>query len=220
MQQGRRSVLGCGELQPGRFLDGRRPECPRSRSKRDKAIITRSAEFNQVLLKEKTVTISFRISESAFKAIQDDAKRNNTSLNTLANQLFTAYADYDRYLQKFHMIKLSTPTLKRILNASTQEAIQEAGRNAGSNLPESFILAKMGVIDLTNAVEYLRLMGAYASLFDYTEVTPPGKHSITLTHDLGPNGSVFLASYAEALFKAAGKSVKVSQYYNGITIEL
>lgn len=170
--------------------------------------------------REKTVTISFRISESAFKALQDDAKKNNTSVNTLANQLFTTYSDYDRFLQKFHMVKMSTPTLKRILNASTEEAIKEAGRAAGSNVPESFILAKMGLIDLANAVEYLRLMGAYASLFDYTEIMPPGRHSITLTHDLGQNGSLFLSSYVDALFKSAGKSVKVAQYENGITIDL
>lgn len=166
------------------------------------------------------MTISFRISESAFKALQEDAKKNNISLNTLANQLFMTFAEYDRFLQKFHMIKLSSPTFKRILNAATKEAIVEAGRSAGASVPESFILAKMGQIDTTNAVEYLRLMGAYANLFDYSQVAPTGRNSITLTHDLGLNGSLFLTSYVESLFKSAGKSVKVSQYENGITIEV
>ena len=171
-------------------------------------------------LREKSVTISFRISESAFKALQNDAKKNNTSLNTFANQLFMAYADYDRFLQKFRMVKLSTPTFKRILNAASKEAIVEAGRSAGSSVPESFILARMGEINAASAVEYLRLMGAYANLFDYSEITSSGKSSVTLTHDLGENGSLFLASYVEALFKGAGKNVKVSQYDNGITVDL
>ena len=171
-------------------------------------------------LREKTVTISFRIGETAFKALQDEAKKNNISLNTLANQLFTAYADYDRFLQKFHMIKLSSPTFKRILNAASKEAITEVGRSAGASVPESFILAKMGEINQGNAVEYLRLMGTYANPFDYSQVALTGKGSITLTHDLGINGSLFLASYVESLFKNAGKSAKISQYENGITIEL
>ena len=166
------------------------------------------------------MTISFRISESAFKALQSDAKKNNTSLNTLANQLFMAYADYDRFLQRFRMVKLSSPTFKRILNAATKEAIVEAGRSAGSSVPESFIRARMGEVDAANAVEYVRLMGAYANLFDYSEVTALGKSSMTLTHDLGGNGSLFLASYMEALFESAGKNVKVAQYENGITIDL
>ncbi len=130
------------------------------------------------------------------------------------------YADYDRFLQKFHMIKISGPTFKRILNAATKEAIVEAGKNAGASVPQSFILAKMGEIDATSAVEYLRLMGAYANLFDYSQVAPTGRNSITLTHDLGLNGSLFLTSYVESLFKSAGKIVKISQYENGITVEL
>ena len=171
-------------------------------------------------MKEKTVTISFRISESAFKALQSDAKKNNISLNTVANQIFTTYSEYDRFLQKFHMIKVSTPTFKHILNAATKEAIVEAGKAAGSSVPESFILAKIGEINTTRAVDYLRLMGTYANMFDYSEITGPGKNSVTLTHDLGANGSLFLANYAETLFKFAGKNVKISQYENGITIEL
>jgi hypothetical protein len=171
-------------------------------------------------VKEKSVTISFRISESAFKALQNDAKKNNTSLNTLANQLFMAYADYDRFLGKFHMVKISVPTFRRILYAATKDAIVEAGRSAGSSVPESFIRAKMGELNSANAVEYLRLMGAYANLFDYSEITAAGKSSVTLTHDLGENGSLFLASYIDALFRSAGKNVKVSQYENGITIDL
>jgi hypothetical protein len=171
-------------------------------------------------LKEKTTTISLRISEKAFKTLQDDAKKNNISLNTLANQLFTTYADYDRFLQKFHMIKVSSPTFKRILNAAEKDAIVEAGKNAGASVPESFILAKMGEINPTNAVEYLMLMGTYANMFDYSSVTNTGKNTMTLTHDLGPNGSLFLASYVESIFKAVGKNVKISQYAEGITVEL
>jgi hypothetical protein len=171
-------------------------------------------------LKEKTVTISFRISEKAFKALQEDAKKNNTSLNTLANQLFMTYAEHDRFLQKFHMIKISTPTFKRVLNASSVEAIAEAGKSAGSSVPQSFMLAKMGEISPATTVEYLTLMGTYTNLFDYTEISVAGKSSITLTHDLGANGSLFLASYVEAIFKQTGKSVKIAQFADGITIDI
>lgn len=171
-------------------------------------------------LREKTVTISFRISEKAFKALQDDAKKHNTSINTLANQIFAAYSEYDRYLQRFNMIKLSTPTFKRILSAATKEEIVEAGKSAGASVPESFMLSKMGEISSANAVEYLTLMGMYANLFDFSSTNAAGKTVITLSHDLGPNGSTFLASYVESIFKATGKSTKISQYADGITIEI
>lgn len=170
-------------------------------------------------MKEKTVTISFRINENALKALQQDAKKLNVSLNTLANQMFMAYTDYDRFLERFRMVKLSTPTLKRIINAATDEAIVEAGRSAGGSVPESFILAKSGELSVPNALSYLKLMGAHANLFDYSEVVHEGKNSVTLNHDLGPKGSLFLAQYVMAIFEAIDRVPKVHQLPDSITFE-
>ncbi|MGA2664618.1 MAG: hypothetical protein ABSF83_06725 [Nitrososphaerales archaeon] len=171
-------------------------------------------------MREKTVTISFRISETAFKALQEDARHHNVSINTLANQLFVSYADYDRYLSKFHMIKLSAPTFKRILNSSTEAAISDAATAAGASLPVSFILAQKGEYSLANAIDYLRTMGTHANLFDYTETTASGTTSITLTHDLGELGSVFLAKYVEAILKPLGANVKIARYPDAISIKI
>jgi histone H3/H4 len=171
-------------------------------------------------MKEKTVTISFRISETAFKALQEDSKRHNVSINTLANQLFITYAEYDRYLSKFRMVKLSAPTFKRILNASTDEAIVEAAKGAGTSVPVSFILAQKGEYTLANAVEYLRTMGTHANLFDFTESVGTGTNTITLTHDLGMHGSLFLANYVEALLKPLSPDIKILRYPDAVTIRL
>lgn len=171
-------------------------------------------------MREKTVTISFRISQSAFDALREDAKRHSTSLNTLANQLFMSYAEHDRFLQKFVMIKISAPTFKRVLNAAPRDEIVEAGRRAGGSIPEGFILAKMGEISTASAVQYLRLMGTYANLFDYSELGSQGKASLTLAHDLGPNGSAFLGSYVKSLFEQCGNNAKVTELENAVRIEL
>jgi histone H3/H4 len=171
-------------------------------------------------LKEKTVTISFRVSESALRALQEDSKKQNVSLNTLANQMFVTYADYDRFLQKFHMVKLSTPTLKRIMNAATDDAIIEAGRSAGSSLPQSFMLAKTGETSVANALEYLRSMGAHANLFDYSEVVHEGKTSVTLSHDLGNKGTLFLTHYVESIFENLDKKLKVRELSDAIAFDV
>ena len=171
-------------------------------------------------MKEKTVTISFRISEAAFKALQEDSKKHNVSINTLANQLFVTYAEYDRYLSKFRMIKLSAPTFKRILNASTDDAIVDAAKGAGASVPVSFILAQRGEYNLGNAIDYLRMMGAHANLFDFSESIGTGATTITLTHDLGLHGSLFLANYVEGLLRPLGPEFKIMKYADAVTIKL
>jgi hypothetical protein len=62
---------------------------------------------------EKTVTKSFRISESAFLAIEEEAKKRNISVNTLVNQLFLSYANFDRYLERHGFLKMSKVTFRR-----------------------------------------------------------------------------------------------------------
>ena len=59
--------------------------------------------------KEKSVTVSLRITDLAYKALQDESKKMNVSLNTLANQIFLSFATYDRYLSRFGMVKVADP---------------------------------------------------------------------------------------------------------------
>lgn len=169
--------------------------------------------------RDRTVTISFRISKAAFEALREDAKRHNTSINTLANQIFTAYAEHDRFLQKLRMVKLSTPTLKRILEADSVDALVDAGRKAGGSVPVTLILSKMGELNPATAIQSLKIMGTYGNLFDYSEIGVPERGSLTLAHDLGERGSAFLGAYVESLFQRAGGSVKVTSLENVVRVE-
>ncbi|MGP8068646.1 MAG: hypothetical protein ACLP5V_02015 [Candidatus Bathyarchaeia archaeon] len=63
-----------------------------------------------VIEKEKTVTSSFRIRESAFKALEEDTARKFVSVNTTVNRLFPTYANLDRFFDRikgFRKISLS-----------------------------------------------------------------------------------------------------------------
>jgi len=42
---------------------------------------------------------SLRISESDFLALEEEAKKRSISLNTLVNQLFLSFVNFDRHFQ-------------------------------------------------------------------------------------------------------------------------
>lgn len=170
--------------------------------------------------REKTVTVSLRISETAFKAIHGDAKKLNLSFNTLANQIFHTYSDYDRFMMKFRMVKIALPTLKRIFDAATEEEIARAGEAAGGNIPESVILAMKGELSVDNALGYLQAMGTYSNMFDYSEIVRGEGVSITLAHEFGSKGSLFLSSYVESMFSLLGKQVKAVQFQDSVSLEI
>jgi len=165
------------------------------------------------------VTVSLRISESAYKVLQEDAALQHTSLNTLANQIFLSYSEFDRYMVKLHVIKLSSSTFRRIINAASDEAVSEAGRAAGGNAPKNFVLAKTGQLNVGTALDFLKSIATYSSLFEYGEASHEGKSTVTLAHDFGSKGSLFLSSYVESMFKNLEQQPKISHNVDAVIIE-
>ena len=170
---------------------------------------------------EKTVSRSFRISESAFLALEEEAKKHNISLNTLVNQLFLSYANYDRYFQKLGMLKISKPAFKKILSTAPEKDIIETAREVAQNSARVIILARYGSMSLTGVLDYLRSLADYGNFFEYNE-TPPseGKHIITLIHSLGNRFSVYLRAFMTSLFEQIDLVPKLVTTEDSITIEI
>lgn len=170
--------------------------------------------------RERTVTRSFRIKESAFSALQEESEKRNVSVNTLLNLLLLSFSEYDRFLEEFHMVKLSRPTFRRILQASSEQAIKEAGKSAGLTLPKSFLLAKSGSVTRENVIDYLRLMSQYANLFEFNITRNSRGSTVTLVHDLGMKGSQFFGEYVRSALKGAGLDDDIQFDENSVTLEL
>lgn len=170
--------------------------------------------------RERTVTRTFRISESAFNALQEDARRQNVSVNTLVNQIILSYANFDRYVKKLNMIKIPRFTLKSIMDAAQDDVIIEAGRLAGIDMPKFLILARDGTLSLESVLSHLKSLADYGNLFEYAESSENGKRIITIAHDLGPKGTLFFAHYVQAVFESIDSHPTFTLGDNTIIIEL
>lgn len=170
--------------------------------------------------KEKTATRSFRVSESAFKALEEDAARRNTSVNTLVNQILVAYTNWDRFLERVGAIRTSKSAFSLLLNASSDEAIIEAARVSGPDTPKSIILAKHGVLSTNTILDYVRSATMYGGFAEYSEVETQGKMTITLTHDLGRKGSIFMSGILESLFGMMDIHPKMSSSEHSVVLEI
>jgi hypothetical protein len=171
-------------------------------------------------MKPRTATASFRLDESALATLQEDAKTQNVSVNTLLNQLILSYANYDRPMNRFHIVKMPASTFRYILQGANDESIIEAGTSVGNDVPRTFIQAKWGQVTVENCLEYLKTMSKHAKLYDFSEVVEEGNISVTLTHDFGAKGSLFLQHYVKAIFAPMGKPLKFSANENAVVFEL
>lgn len=170
---------------------------------------------------DKTVTRSFRIDENAFIALQEEAKRRNISLNTLVNQLFLSYANFDRYYERMGFVKMSKVTFTKILQITPEKELVELAREVAQNSSRVIILARYGTLLLTSVLNYLDNLADYAYYVERSEVhSPGGKRVITLMHSYGEKGSIFVEAFAKALFELIDMKPKLTSTKNSVTIEL
>ena len=73
---------------------------------------------------------------------------------------------------------------------------------------------------MENCLEYLKTMSNHAKLYEFSEVVHDGNISVTLSHNLGANGNLFLQHYIQAIFAQLGKSPRFSPSENAIVFEL
>ena len=157
----------------------------------------------------KTIPKSFRLDEAALIAVDKEAAAQNVTPNTLVNQLLKQFAEFDRYARRINTVKLSSSVFRGILSAVETEKLIEVAKTAGSSIPQAFVTAKSGKMDIESVLDHVRSLATYAHLYEYSETVDSRAHVATLIHDYGLNWSIFLVHYVTAMFELLGISPKV-----------
>ena len=159
--------------------------------------------------RSKTVPKSFRIDESALRAVEAEAGTLNVSPNTLVNQILKQYAEFDRFARKINTVKISSAPFRGLLLAADVNQLIEVAKAAGSSIPQAFATAKEGKVGLESLIGHIRTLATYAQLFEFSETSDVHSYVVTLMHDFGLNWSIFLVHYITAMFAQIGLSPKI-----------
>jgi hypothetical protein len=157
----------------------------------------------------RTVPKSFRIDESALRAVEAEAASLNISPNTLVNQILKQFAEFDRFARKINTVKFSSASFRGLLSAANVDELIAVAKSAGSSIPQAFVTAKQGQVDLDSLINHLRSLAAYAQLFEFSETIDIHNRVVTLIHDYGLNWSIFLVHYITAMLAIIGLSPKL-----------
>ena len=152
---------------------------------------------------KKTSSISFRINTEYEKVLRDIAEKNKISLNTLANQIFGNYAEFEIYAKKFGTLRMSTDTFRRIIKNMDDKEIIEIATRCGSQEIKEFILFKWKELNSKTVTDFINvyfdLCGYGRCNLDDTE----SKVTFSVHHDLQEKGSLFLKHLMESLIRTA-----------------
>jgi hypothetical protein len=170
--------------------------------------------------KSKTVPKSFRVDESAIRAVEKEAEAQQVSSNTLVNQILIQFSEFERFAKRINTVEVSSFVFRGILEAAEVEKIIQVGKAAGSSIPQAFATAKRGKVDVDSLLDHLRSLSAYGHLYEYSENLDSEERVVTFLHDFGLRWSIFLVHYLTAVLEQLGIPPKLEMSDRSVILTL
>ena len=148
----------------------------------------------------KTDTVSFRVPSDLRLILEDEARRNKVTLNTLVTQIFARYASWGQFSGKLKLLPVNKDVLREIFQPMQKEKIVEIAKRLGETTGREEILFLFQQISPRTVLEY---MDVWASHFDACKHHYDGKtHFYTVHHDVNLNFSIFTKEYVSSMIQS------------------
>jgi hypothetical protein len=88
----------------------------------------------------KSLTITLRINENVLKKMRENAEDRDISLNTLANQIFKRYVEWDSHQPKLGMIPIARPVVIQLFENISEDKIVDIATKVGRGVVKDIAL--------------------------------------------------------------------------------
>lgn len=170
---------------------------------------------------KKTSTLTFRLDEKFEKALRKEAENKRISLNTLANQIFGDHVEFQKFLKKFGIISMSKGGFKVLLDTISEKELITVAKEIGSKEPKDFILFKWKEINSDSVSEFIKMYFEHCGYGICDIYSDEGRKQISIHHDFGKKGSVFLEHFLHALIQSSlDRDCKIVKTDNSVNLSL
>jgi len=152
-----------------------------------------------VVTSKKTATMTFRIDEDILNKLRTESEHRETSLNTLVNQIFKRYVEWDMVESKVGMIPIAKPIVIELFGKMKKDEVTDMAIRIGKNTVHDIALFMKGEIDLESFLSWLEAR-MKASSIEMNHKIENNTHTIILKHDLGENWSLYHKTVLELIF--------------------
>lgn len=161
----------------------------------------------------RTTTITFRVNENLIRKLKEEAEGREISLNTLANQIFKRYIEWDSYEPKVGMIPIAKPVMVQLFENISEDKIVEIASNVGRSAVKDIALFMKHRIDIDSFLEWFETRMKTTSVeLSHQRAEDNNNniiHSYILKHDFGNNWSIFHKTIFESILQEIlGKQLK------------
>lgn len=154
-------------------------------------------------MSKKSSSITFRIDEKTEQSLRKLADANRTSLNTLANQIFSDYVECEVFTKKFGTLKISTDSFRRILSSISEKDLVDLAIRGGGQEAKEFMLFKWKELNTDVVTDFIKMYFEFCGYGRCDMSKSESKVSLSVHHDLKEKGSLYLKHFLESLVRAS-----------------
>jgi hypothetical protein len=151
--------------------------------------------------REGTVLKTFRYPRHLNAALDQEAEARGLSPNALVSMIFTKYANWDRYAERFGYVSVTHETLRFLLSSVDMERLASAAQESGAQVPKEAVMFWFKKMDINTFLSYLENVCRYAGQAEYDCQSSGGDYTITLRHEFGMKWSYWLKYSLDAALR-------------------
>jgi hypothetical protein len=156
--------------------------------------------------RDQTETITLRLEKKILTKLRRESEQNQTSLNTLANQIFRQHIDWHSKASKAGYVPLQKPVIIKLLDRLSEEDVIRAAEEVSKNMFKDVMLLLRDENDLVSTLNVIETW-IRASGFPYKLEVDEEKevYSYVIQHDMGKKFSLLLATRARIILERLEK---------------
>lgn len=163
-------------------------------------------------------SVTFRLESSQLAVLRHEAEQRHVSLNTLANQVFASFVDWEMNANKAGWMILPKEVIKSVFNSLPEEKIAAMAALAAVHAKEAN-LAMKGVDDFEAyySITKSRLLRCG---FHITEQKNGESVRLNIQHHMGEKWSIYFKVQCQNVIEHFGKRCNITTTDNTVSIEV
>ena len=151
---------------------------------------------NSSVTRPETEGATFRLRKIALDKLRNDATQKQISLNTLANQIFEQYLDYNANAAKAGLIAFPRVLLIKLMDKLSEDEIVQIAQNIATTHVKEMVLLLKGIYTIES---FLAVGESWirASGFPFKHEVSRTRHLYIIQHDLNKKWSLYLSKLFE-----------------------
>lgn len=169
--------------------------------------------------KERTKGVTFRIPEKIIKKLDTYSKKKQISVNTLANQIFRNFIEWDSLAVDAGWMVFPKPALKELIDKTSEKELELIAKHKAEYHKDIRFLM-LGTNDIEGFLAILR-QKSQKSGFAFTETkNENGRIHFVIQHDLGEKWSYFNKILYVNMINDLGYKVNVETTKNTLVLDI